>query len=126
MPGFGGISQLRKSVDHSNLSATDPMNLDDFILPSSVASPAGISTSDSSDNAGASANAVASAIPIKMRKESHASTPTNLPPASAPPPPHNQKRENEFDYVQKLVRKTSIDERKVCDRVLMGIHDLLR
>lgn len=89
------------------------MNLDDFILPSSVGSPAGISDSPpASDRAPTSTNAVASAIPIKMRKEAQTPSHHNLPPASVPHPLH-QRRNNEFEYVQKHVRKTSVDERRV-------------
>jgi GATA-binding protein len=34
-------------------------------------------------------------------------------PASLPYPPHEQHRNDEFGYVQRRVRKTSVDERKV-------------
>ncbi|KAL9106650.1 MAG: hypothetical protein Q9227_008370 [Pyrenula ochraceoflavens] len=110
-----GIAQLRKSVDQTNAPTQDPMNLDDFIMPNSVASPAGI-TPPPSDGNSLSTNAVASAIPIKMRKEAQMQAPPPLPAASVPHPPHNQDRRKEFDYVQRHVRKTSVDERRTRKR----------
>lgn len=108
-----GIAQLRKSVDQSNATQPDLMNLDDYIFPSSVGSPAGISTDSPEDNTSASVNAVAAAIPIKTRKNSHMQQPANYPPASAPIPPQYAHWDKEFDYVQRHVRKTSIDESRV-------------
>ncbi|PKX96151.1 GATA transcriptional activator area [Aspergillus novofumigatus IBT 16806] len=50
------------------------------------------------------------AIPIKSRKDQSAdSAPV---PASFPHPPQDQRRNNEFGYVPRRVRKTSIDERQ--------------
>ncbi len=89
------------------------MNLDDYIFPSSVGSPAGISPVSPDDSTSASANAVAAALPIKMRKDSQVQQASNYPPASAPIPPQHRHRNNEFDYVQRHVRKTSIDESRV-------------
>jgi GATA-binding protein len=41
-------------------------------------------------------------------------------PASLPYPPQDQHRNDEFGYVQRRVRKTSVDERKVrCPRPLL-------
>ncbi|KAI9817584.1 MAG: hypothetical protein M1827_001196 [Pycnora praestabilis] len=106
-----GIAQLRRSVDQ-NVSQADPMNLDDFIFPSSIGSPAGLSPSSPSEPLSASSSAVALAIPIKTRKDSHIQSQANLPPASAPIPPQGRQRNGEFGYVQRHVRKTSIDERR--------------
>lgn len=97
------------------------MNLDDYIFPSSVGSPAGISPSSPEDSTLTSANAVATAIPIKMKKRSHVQEPAILPPASAPIPPQHRHRNNEFDYVQRRVRKTSIDESRVSARFHSGL-----
>ncbi|KAI9879334.1 MAG: hypothetical protein M1830_008794 [Pleopsidium flavum] len=105
-----GIAQLRKTIDQSNATMSDPMNLDDYIFPSSVGSPAGFSPASPDPSTSASMNAVAAAIPIKMRKDSHVQQAANLPPASAPIPPQHRHRNHEFDYVQRHVRKTSIDE----------------
>ncbi|KAI9837903.1 MAG: hypothetical protein M1837_002668 [Sclerophora amabilis] len=105
-----GIAQLRNSSD---LTAPhlDPMNLDDFISSSSIATPAGMTPSPPPrDQTTPSTNAVASAIPIKARKEARAQHDANLPPASAPIPPPNRLKGGEFAYVQRHVRKTSIDE----------------
>jgi hypothetical protein len=125
-PTTGGSGvRLKKSVTHANVAASDPMNLDEFILSSSVGSPAGISTSDSRDNAGGSTNAVVSAIPIKMREEWHASIPTDIPAASVLHPLHNHKRQNELDCVQKHVRKTSADKRRVCIKTILNVQSTL-
>ena len=107
-----GIAQLRKSIDQQGQTQqSDPMNLDDFILPSSVGSPAGLSPSPSNERAGPS-NATAPAIPI--RKPNHPQElALHLAHASAPPVPPTITRENEFGYLQRHVRKTSIDERRV-------------
>ncbi|KAL1965229.1 hypothetical protein VTN77DRAFT_5983 [Rasamsonia byssochlamydoides] len=107
------------------------MNLDDFIIPSSIGSPAGVPTSPAADKSSAektsaeqtsaektssSSTAVASAIPIKGRKDQQPSSHGNLVPASLPYPPQDQRRNEEFGYVQRRVRKTSVDERKTRKR----------
>ncbi|OCK84730.1 hypothetical protein K432DRAFT_400871 [Lepidopterella palustris CBS 459.81] len=110
-----GIAQLRKSIDlqaqtHMQHSQSDAMNLDDFIFPSSVASPAGLSPSPSNEKA-ASSNAIAPAIPI--RKTSQVSDQNlHISRASAPSVPPTITREHDFGYIQRHVRKTSIDERR--------------
>ncbi|KAJ9212692.1 transcriptional regulator family: GATA type zinc finger [Paecilomyces variotii] len=119
----GGISQLRKSLDHtatnagnSNNEEADPMNLDDFIIPSSIGSPSGIPASPSADKGSTSDNAVASAIPIKGRKDQATASHGPLVPASLPHPPQDQRKNGEFSYVQRRIRKTSVDERKTRKR----------
>ncbi|KAL8832068.1 MAG: hypothetical protein Q9170_005035 [Blastenia crenularia] len=103
-----GIAKLRQSQDLTNSPDPDPMNLDDFIIPSSVASPAGIATpSPPTEHAAAPSNAVAAAIPIKSRKESHQTPHPDFVPSA---PSHDRSRPKEFEYVQRRVRKTSIDE----------------
>lgn len=81
------------------------MNLDEFIIPSSIGSPASIEPSQLD-------LAVPSAIPIKARKEQLPAH-NNLAPASLPYTSHDLHRSDEFGYVQRRVRKTSVDERKV-------------
>jgi len=92
----------------------DAMNLDDFIFADNISTPAGIGISPSPElskkEPEKSSNAVASAIPIKMRKESTAQFAV---PQSVPVPHHNPRSNEEFNYVQRHVRKTSIDERRV-------------
>lgn len=93
------------------------MNLDDFIFPTSLASPAGTSPPA---HVTSRATAVAAAIPIQTKKSM---PPQRLPfflPSSAPMPPQNRPRDREFDYVQRHVRKTSIDERKVSHHLVAG------
>ncbi|KAA6413843.1 MAG: putative nitrogen regulatory areA [Lasallia pustulata] len=108
-----GIAQLRKSVDQSSAPSSDSMNLDDFIFPSSIASPSDASASPlPEDQPSMSGSSIATAIPIKMRKEMQDQQHPNFPPASAPLPPQAGQRNHEFDYVQRRIRKTSIDERR--------------
>ena len=119
----GIAQQLRRSVDQQAHAppASDPnaMNIDDFIQPSSVGSPAGLAPSPSNDTP--SVSATAPAIPIRKAANQHhhdhhdQDLALALAHASAPPvPPElHRGRENEFGYVQRRVRKTSIDERRV-------------
>lgn len=113
-----GIAQLRQSIDHNNAPHSDPMNLDDFIFPTSIASPSDPSPSPPQEFASTSTNSIASAIPIKVRKGLQDSSHPTFPPASAPVPPKDYHRGHEFDYIQRHVRKTSIDEKKVGKRVM--------
>lgn len=108
-----GIAQLRKSSEQANAYDHERMNLDDFIVPSSIASPAGVSPAASNvtdDNLATTASA-ASAIPIKQQQRMQAQE-TQLSRASAPSLPVIEPSK-EFNYVPRHVRKTSIDERGV-------------
>ncbi|KAI8966452.1 hypothetical protein F5Y11DRAFT_156550 [Daldinia sp. FL1419] len=105
-----GIAQLRKTSDQSAIH-TDPMNLDDFIFSENVATPAGFGATPSPDankqEAEKLAHTSAAAIPIKSRK-----TPSqHFVPQSVPVPAH-QRNQDEFAYVTRHHRKTSIDERR--------------
>ncbi|CAG8012623.1 unnamed protein product [Penicillium nalgiovense] len=116
-PTPSGIAQMRLSDQVSpagpdpshdmNLDATsDPMNLDDFIIP--FDSPAEHSAHPSVDR-----NFTATptgSIPIKSRKD-HAMTDLSTA-ASFPHPPQDQRTNSEFGYVPRRVRKTSVDERQ--------------
>lgn len=89
----------------------DAMNLDldDFIVPfESPADPSVSPPADATPNAGA--------IPIKHRAHHHhhqqQSSHPEAVPASFPHPTQEQRRNNEFGYVPRRVRKTSIDERR--------------
>ncbi|KAB8295226.1 hypothetical protein EYC80_007143 [Monilinia laxa] len=116
--GPSGIAQLRKSNDQTAIDHSDAMNLDDFIFSDSISTPAGIVTSPSPEltkkEVDRSSNTVASAIPIKMRKES--TQPQFSAPQSVPVPHHAPRSNEEFNYVQRHVRKTSIDERRARKR----------
>jgi GATA-binding protein len=110
----GIAQQLRKSQDQQaqvHQPAQDAMNLDDFIFPSSVGSPAGLSPPGSNEDA-APFIATAPAIPIR---KPHLANDHNLSlaRASAPSVPPTISKEDEFGYVPRHVRKTSIDERRV-------------
>lgn len=92
------------------------MNLDDFLIPSSIGSPAGVSPAPSTTAPEldlSSAATSVSAIPIKTQQRIQAEE-LSLARASAPSvPPIEHKGGDEFSYVQRHVRKTSIDERRV-------------
>jgi GATA-binding protein, other eukaryote len=89
------------------------MNLDEFIFSDNISTPAGMSPplelKKEKDVAPIASNTVASAIPIKMRKEP---APISIP-QSVPAQQHNVRNHDEFGYVQRHFRKTSIDERRV-------------
>ena len=109
-----GIARLRNSIDESSNALDDPMNIDDYIFPSSVASPAGLSPSPPSDSVPSTSTGtsttMASAIPIKTSKNIQEQSRPNFPPSA---PTQDRMRNNEFGYVQRRVRKTSIDETRV-------------
>ncbi|KAM3415449.1 Nitrogen regulatory protein areA [Cercospora zeina] len=113
-----GIAQLRKSSEHGGqaaqqqaAAAEDQMNLDEFLEPSSIGSPAGIPPSPAPEH---SATVSASAIPIKQQQRLQGDELSAVR-ASAPsvPPLEQSRTHREFSYVQRHVRKTSIDERRV-------------
>ncbi|KAI8627002.1 hypothetical protein F5Y19DRAFT_185044 [Xylariaceae sp. FL1651] len=104
-----GIAQLRKATD-TNVSQPEPMNLDDFIFPDNVATPAGSIPSPETckpEPDKATTHTTAAAIPIKSRKASL----QHFVPQSVPVPPH-QRNQDEFSYITRHPRKTSIDERR--------------
>lgn len=118
--GPSGIAQLRKASDQIvptqqqqpptiTNSNNDPMNLDDFILPTSIGTPAGLSPSPSAEKM---ANSIAPGIPIRKQNQL-LDQDLHISRASAPIVPPHIRRETEFAYVQRHVRKTSIDERRV-------------
>ncbi|KAL8949612.1 MAG: hypothetical protein Q9222_004297 [Ikaeria aurantiellina] len=101
-------ARLRQSQDSTNNPDSESMNLDDYIFPNSVASPAGVpSPPHPMHHDLTPTNAVASAIPIKVRKESEQTLQPDFIPSA---PSQDRSRSREFDYVQRRVRKTSIDE----------------
>ncbi|KAJ9155220.1 GATA zinc finger [Pleurostoma richardsiae] len=111
-----GIAQLRKSSEQ-NLAPSEPMNLDDFIVADNVATPAGLigtpspeATKHAPDERSLHSNSTA--IPIKSRKEPS----QHFVPQSVPVPPHHQRAQDEFGFVPRHPRKTSIDERRTRKR----------
>ncbi|KAK4170892.1 putative nitrogen catabolic enzyme regulatory protein area [Triangularia setosa] len=99
----GIAQQLRKS------SEQDAMNLDDYINHEFVGTPSGITLTPGSESArqadDRSSYTTASAIPIKSRRE----VPQPMIPQSVPVAAH-QRVPEEFGYLPRQVRKTSIDE----------------
>ena len=111
----GIAQQLRRSVDQATEpeSAPESMNLDDFIIPSSVASPAGIMSPAPTEGLYQPRAMHGQAIPIAARsKLPQVQIPKTLPPSSVPQSSIAWNKSSEFDYVQRRVRKTSIDERR--------------
>lgn len=111
--GPSGLSQqLRNSVDQTAEASVDAMNLDEFIVPSSVASPAGLVTPAPIESMDSRRNTQRTGAPIpkasKQQKNSMETTAASMPRNMA-----NRSRNGEFDYVQRRLRKTSIDERMV-------------
>ena len=106
------------------------MDLDDFLVPSSIGTPAGMSPEASTlpNDSLASTGSTISAIPIKQGQRSEAEE-LQISRASAPSiSAFEQVRPNqEFGYVPRHVRKTSIDERRVCIResLLSRLYPLL-
>ena len=92
-----GIAQLRQASQSNSAApasaSADFMNLDEFIVPSSIGSPAGIESLHATSD--------------------HNVSQAPLVPASLPHPPQELRRNDEFGYVQRRVRKTSVDDRKV-------------
>ncbi|KAK2818385.1 hypothetical protein FQN49_007954, partial [Arthroderma sp. PD_2] len=99
-------AQNEEALRLHEVGSSEPMNLDAFMAPSSsISSPTGFSPSLSDGHA------VASAIPIRNAKDEHQSPMGMVMPASLPHHPHVGTQTNEFGYVQRRVRKTSVDER---------------
>ncbi|KAJ5638179.1 Nitrogen regulatory protein nrfA [Penicillium lividum] len=113
-PTPSGIAQLhlsdQASTDNSNSSMNlestpDAMNLDDFIVP--FDSPVEYSSHSAVDRQ-FTATPTAS-IPIKSRKDQPADPSVA---ASFAHPAQEQRKNSEFGYVARRVRKTSVDERQ--------------
>ena len=112
--GPSGIAQLRKSVDVSTEQQTDSVDLDDYIVPNSVASPSGLPTSTFAEDTSSIKAPQYAGISINGRTKPQNRNISSLPPSSVPKSSTALNKSREFDYVQKRVRKTSIDERRVC------------
>lgn len=114
-----GIAQLRKTSEINSGSHVDAMNLDDFIFAEHVSTPAGLMSPPpaplKSEEGSSMSGPLASAIPIKVRRETSSNA---LVPQSVPH--HQRSSNNEFNYVQRHHRKTSIDERRVSQPVLLS------
>lgn len=108
-----GIAQLRQqSIDQSRKAQDDQMNIDDFIVPSSMGTPA--DTSPAPSGLLDLDHAFSSGLPINKRQQQIQAEELSLSRASAPSvTPFQMRSSQEFDYVPRHVRKTSIDERRV-------------
>jgi GATA-binding protein len=111
-----GIAQQLRKVSTQNVIPSEPMNIDDdmddFIFSDKLSTPAGIMATPSPEalkqTDEKAAHASAAAIPIKSRKPSQ----QHFAPQSVPVAPH-PRNQDEFGYVTRHPRKTSIDERRV-------------
>lgn len=103
-----GIAQLRRTTEQA-LPQPDPMNLDDFINNDTEGTPAGLALTPTPEAMRQaeekSAHTTAAAIPIKSRKDPS----QQLIPQSVPVVAH-QRVQDEFGYLPRHPRKTSIDE----------------
>lgn len=128
-----GIAQLRQSAEAQSQSQSqsqshfpapthDHMNLDDFIVPSSIASPISQPSPPASlDPATSEFKATPTGIPIRRHQQLQEEAQDDfVARASAPSvaPTAVNKTTDEFGYIQRHVRKTSIDERRVSRSLL--------
>jgi GATA-binding protein, other eukaryote len=107
------VAQRQTSLDELDgfMPAPDPMNLDEFILPTSIATPAGLTPPIHEHQP--SATCKSAAVPINTKKLQDSASSSALVPGSVPQPLSRLNRSSEFGYVQRRVRKTSVDERMV-------------
>jgi hypothetical protein len=124
-----GIAQLRQSAEaqqsqsqsqsHFPIPNHDHMNLDDFIVPSSIASPISQPSPPASfdpSTTSLDSKATPTGIPIRRHQQLQDEAQDDfVARASAPSvaPTAINKATDEFGYIQRHVRKTSIDERRV-------------
>ncbi|KAH7304969.1 hypothetical protein B0I35DRAFT_362629 [Stachybotrys elegans] len=114
--GPSGIAQLRKSSENVN-NQSDPMNIDDFIFAENAGTPAGVPSPQppqkpAVDKPMADRPATSrgpGAIPIKSRRDS--SSTGLFVPQSVPVQAQQHRTQNEFNYINRHHRKTSIDDR---------------
>ncbi|EER29848.1 GATA family transcription factor [Coccidioides posadasii C735 delta SOWgp] len=95
---------------HALAAHSDPMNVDDCLVFSRGSSTTFSPSPPVEQHAFEQNHAVASAIPIKT-KEQDGSPAGIVMPASFPHAPQDDRRNTEFSYVPRRVRKTSVDER---------------
>lgn len=106
--GPSGIAQQLQRSEEQSPELLDPMSLDDYFFGDSGSAPPDQGHSPADDMHGLTSSAHALAIPGKSRKDPF----QRFSPQSVPAPSH----ENEFNYVTRHHRKTSIDERPVSSR----------
>lgn len=115
VPAPSGIAQLRKKSQDANAHRSRVLHFDDLIQPNSASSPAGISRSPSFDPIQAPRKeSHPPAIAIRAPDDAHDDTlhPSRASAPSVPPPKRSD--QSDFSYVQRRLRKTSVDERMVC------------
>lgn len=112
-----GIALLRVQSQDGNARPPASLHFDDLIAPNSASSPAGISRSSSFDPIKAP-HAQTPVIAVR-KPEDPQDDPLHPSRASAPSvPPVKGQDQSEFGYVQRRLRKTSVDERMVCHLII--------
>lgn len=108
----GIAQQIQRKASEKTLRTDDSMNLDDFIMPHSVASPAARSRSPSTQPMAAPTQTQG----IHIQRQKHLHDPDLMTSRASAPSiaPFHDPRNTEFGYVPRRVRKTSVDERQVC------------
>lgn len=103
----------------------DQMNIDEFIFPEQAASPSAFASPQMPSSASTATAGQTSSIAIQQQPRSEGLGSAFVP-QSVPDAPHHQRRGNsEFNYVQRRVRKTSIDERQVRFSLVYACHATL-
>ncbi|KAK3991160.1 nitrogen catabolic enzyme regulatory protein [Cladorrhinum sp. PSN332] len=110
-----GIAQQLQKTSEQALPDADTMMLDDFINNDSIGTPGSFAMTPTPEAITQPedkyANTTTSAIPIKTRKESSAPTVPQSVPVAA-----HQRLQDEFGYLHRNARKTSIDEAGILTR----------
>lgn len=92
------------------------MNLDDFLVTDNMPTPhareVGIKQNEERPS-----HLASTAIPINKSRKDPAQQQQAFVPQSVPVPAHRQRLQDEFGYVPRHVRKTSIDEARVRDPI---------
>lgn len=112
-----GISQLRKASDQNQFEKqnTDSMNLDEFMNFDNSGTPGTATSSPELEKKDKQSSSHATASAIHIRSSLKKGSAQNIVPQSVPANQHpRQRTQDEFGYLQRHVRKTSIDERRVC------------
>lgn len=91
------------------------MSLDDFIDSSHGSASSGLAatTPEAGKPDSASTNAISSAIPINKSRKNEVATQSQFNPQSVPAAAQRGRMDNEFGYLKRHHRKTSIDDRRV-------------
>ncbi|KAI6357343.1 mediator complex subunit [Pyricularia grisea] len=109
-----GIAQQLRQTPTQKKSSTGEMSLDDFIDSSHGSASSGLAatTPEAGKPDSASTNAISSAIPINKSRKNEVATQSQFNPQSVPAAAQRGRMDNEFGYLKRHHRKTSIDDRR--------------